>query len=528
MAIRTWAQALADPHVKIHWVLVLLGQAEVGVPGGAYRFADAPLDIEGVHYQGALEMDTNPGVYVDPYTSESNSPNAVVSLLPLPDGGTNAAPLRPYDLEKIIRLDFLGWRARLYRWADGTAWSDAQLLLNGYIHEPELDADGVLHLTIADRILRHNCKLPRRWVTEVRWPSAYAEDYGRGQNILYGDFTRIPAPVVHAASKYAAIADGTIGSVTSVRVDDVADAGAPATLATTTDAKGDTVSIVTLTSAPGDSRIDASGTGYKDDALGTYSGTASATLTHPADQLHHMLRTFLNVRAADIDIPSFVGVRSDLPGFTSSIQATGEYMSEFFAIKDDVASLFRIACYAELGLFRLRSLEFNRPAVMRLRENETISKTEPIRSSDRSQLITSLVIRYAWRWLKKSSVMGFARSFEMDESDNAGFDDNAHLLRGDSNTAIERQRLLESRVIQETTTAELVAARLAELHGKPRKMLKLTVTRDAGHDLRIFDVVRVWLSTYPSADGLGAQGVRYVVTGITYGLDDDKLQLLEC
>lgn len=523
MAADTWREALRDPHVTIHWLLAISQSPNTGRLSGPYRYADANLHIGAHKWVGALEVTAPPGLEVDPYTGRSSSPNLVATLYPVADDNAEDNPSYPYDLEAAYNKNFLSLMAKCYRWAEGTPFSEAQLLVDGYIYGVSLEENGLLKLDIADKILRFNRKLPRYHISDVRWANPYGDDKAAGYPILYGAYVRVPCPVHDTVNNRALVADGTINAPTAVYVDDIT---STFTTGTETDLKGITVTYVDANTSIVDNQVTVSGDGYDDDADGYYTGTANALIEHPADQLHHLMRTFAGIPAEFIDDGSLRALRAELPGWVGSVQVMTDEEKDFFTVRNDMMTIMRSAAYAELGVFRARHLSFSRGHVMHLRYGENLMSAQTPSWGEKNELYTSLQIRYAWRWIQKKKQLGYSAAFTLDENDYDGFKKNRDIIRGVSNADIGRRMVVETRAIQSDGLAEKVAWKLAELYGMPRKTITAICDRTT-HDLRMFDTVRVTMPTAPSDNGLGYVGKRFIVVGFRYGLNSNTLTLME-
>ncbi len=524
MAADTWLEALRDPHVPIHWLVALQQSPDAGQLSGPYRYADADLHISGKRWIGALEVTAPPGLEVDPYTGRSSTPNLVASISPVPDDNISATPLYPYDIEATYRRSLLSLMAKCWRWAEGTPFSEAQLLVDGYVYGVSIQEDGTLKLDIADKVLRFNRQLPRWHVSDVRFANPYGDDKDSGYPILYGAFVRVPCPVVDTTADKALVADTEIDDVSNVWIDDV-DKGTPTTEGVETDLKGASYYYVTEAGI-GDKQLTASGNGYLDDADGYYTGTANALIEHPADQLHHLARTIVSIPEEFMARGSFGALRNELAGWVGAAQILAYERTDFAAVRQDSMAIMRSACFAELGLFRARHFKLTRGYVMHLKYGEGIHEVQGFDWGDKLSLYTSLQIRFAYKWIVKKKTMDYSESYTVDTSDYYGFQRNRDILRGISNADIDRRLVIETRAIQAKALAVKVADLLKVLHGTPRKKLTLVCDRST-HSLRMFDAVRVTLPHAPSTDGTGMTGDRYIVVGFRYGLTTNTLTLLE-
>lgn len=512
MAVTTWDGALADPRVIIHWLLILTSGG-----GTVARFADDDVEVSGTPYAGALEVVSAPRITADPYRASASSQGARVTILPLPDDAGAATTTRPYDLDEIYGASFLQMGAKLYRWAEGTAFSEADLLLDGLVDGAELDGDGELTLDLVDFSIKYDRKFPRYRISSENFANVYEDDQDMGYSILYGTFVRAPIPTSNTTADYALGAEGTISTLSQCYLDDAA--VSTEAKSAQTDGSGVAYTRISVGTAINDKNVTISGVGYVDDAEGYYGGTADAVLTHPADQLHHCSRNYAEWPQALVNAASFVALREETPGYVGAIQVLSDDRTSFFDLCAEAGKFMRAAVFVERGLLTARRLDFTRPPSLTIADEANLLDIENIGWGEKSNLLSKLTLRYNWGWRKKRKTLDFKSSTTLDSDTYAPFAENLAFL------GVEEEEI-ETKMLGDTATAETAIGAIAELYGKLRKVATVTVTREA-HDLRIYDVVEITTEMMPSATGAGWTAKRFVVTGILCGLDNDTLTLLE-
>jgi hypothetical protein len=515
--VGTWAQALRDPSIPIHWLL------EIDVSGLTWRFADRSVIVESTRYLGALEMSREPSLESDPYQGQTGVIASTVILKPIVDGGADRPLFRPHDLGDTYRQELIDLPTRLYRWAEGTPMSERDLVIDGHISDATIRRERDLELELADFALHYSRKILPPYLIDVSdWATTDEDDVGRRAPVVYGTFTGLEVPNI--------VNDGThmighhIGSVTGGQVE-----GASATpaLTNTTDANGVPYADLDYAVATAEKTATVNGTGVLDDADGTYSGTASALLAHTADQLHHLARNLgfdsagnpAGIPVEKIDRASFYALRQLTPSHTNALIIGASDKANYFQVAQVALKPYRASVFVEHGKLTARALNFNALASYALRDGEFLKATEEIQWRGYSQVPAGLEIKYARKWNKKRKQYENSAVFRLPAEDYAPF-----LISEDKGAEPLR---MEYPYVNDATTVEALAQEAKELHSFCRRRIKAAVTRDC-HDIRLYSIVTMTAASAPSVDGEGWTDKRLAVIGITYGVERNVLTLLEC
>ncbi len=217
--------------------------------------------------------------------------------------------------------------------------------------------------------------------------------------------------------------------------------------------------------------------GYADDGGGTYTGTASALITNPADQIKHLIAVRLSASiGVYADDTSFVKVREEFAA--AGIRADWGLYDQVFS--SELFDRLRYAVAARLflnaeGRFKIATLPVSAAAVKTLTENDDVLHPETggrpvqIGRTRLSELFNRVVHRYnkdfvtgEWRGSKTVSDAGSQAQYRMTRTlalDNEFVRDDAAAL------AIANRYLLWHK--DQKWRAQMMVAGLPNLHLEP-------------------------------------------------------------
>lgn len=528
----TWDDAIKDPRIPIHWLLTLTSGANV------FRFAESPLDVNGVHYAGALKVTGEPEQHVDPYTAQASACDARVQLIPLAEEPNNPATAYPFDLSEVYAAAFISMSCELSLWAEGTETAQIKKRLVGYVdNDPAIDENGVLTLNLSDLSMRYDVALPRNRIYEDMWPIASENDWDAGVPILLGPYVNSPIPIINVQSEdvpsltYGIIAQGN----RQTQVDSVVDGNGVAVTfygpSNVPDGDFPGLGAVTTVSWAWDSadplkQLYANGLGDMDTAAGDFAGYPDQPLLHIAAQVAYVAYAYAGLPLANIDLPALYAAQNALPDYSGELQIGKGDDTTLLTVITDAARIMRGAIFFEADKLTFRLLEFEDPSVLGLVENENMSefKVKTLGSTDK--LLTKLQIHYMWGYYQTGTegVLGtkFYRRIGFTPDNYSPFADNETLLNG-----CEKSETVETRVLRSLEAAQAALARMAVPHEKPRAEYEATGDRTT-HNLRLYDTVDLTARLAPSIGGAGLIGKLTVITGITWGRESNKYKLLEC
>jgi hypothetical protein len=519
MAAPTLDDAILDPSIPMHWMLEIMVEETV-----VFRCASATVDAGGHCWPGLLTMTRRPHLRVNPYEARGEVCSCSVRLAPMTgELSASVEALRPCDLSALHNRQFSDFRARLWRWVEGSAWPPeaSQLLIDGYLSGGKIEPNAALSVDVVDATHRLDREFPIFKLDKRRFPNAHADDLGDGPNYLFGTFRVVPAPVTHVGSYYCHGAAGALATVSNAYLDDGAGGITGESIAATTDALGDSYTRLALGSNnPEDKHVTFSGTGYLDDAGGTYQGTPGALLTHPAAQLYYWSYVFCGIPYAKINRQAILNLRTALPGWVTALQVLGSEKTSWSAKCQEIAQLYRGAWYEERGLITTRNLDFNRPPTVVLVEGRNLLEWGPVDPPSEDMIPAEVRISADWGWKgkKKNRRLDWRDVFVADGATIPEF--------GAAKARFARPVEIQCKSLADNTTGGLALALQVELRRKPRRGVQCKTDRST-HRTLIFDTADVTAHAYPSLDGEGCAGKRWAVEGIEYGLNGNMLELLE-
>ena len=519
----TFAEAILDPSVPIHWVLTL----EKG--GDTWRFADTDLTISDRHYVGALAVSGKPSQSIDPWTQRASACTATVQLHPVPDEPGDADTTRPYDLAKMTGFAFIGMQAKLGLWAEGTADTEIKVRLSGYASRPSIDENGVLTLHLEDWSTRRNRHFPQYRVELEDHPYARGDDRAKGYSILYNKAVGLPCPcsteaaLSGGASSFFLIAFGATSANTAVYKDDEAWT-AYCTFLTGTSVQGKEVTWFYVSSA-----YPAEGATYTFwglgpvDASGYYQGTAGALLSNPIAQLWHMAVHHGGIPHELIDEGEFARLREVYTAWASNIQIGPDDETTYFDVVEEMSGPMWCAFFVWGDRLTARMLDLKAASVLHLRENENLFGLT-VNPDDESNLRTKLTVKYNWGWSFVDEELSFRESKRLDPDTSTYLANIESLL--DDNGEIAIEEVVETKYFSEAATMDHHLAMSEQMHGVVRATGTAVAEREA-HDLKIYDAVQITHSRYPSSGGSGCAAKRVIVTGLTWDRDRVEIEWLE-
>lgn len=519
----TFAELLLDERTQFFWA------ARIYALGYDLYVAEEDVQIGSRLYQGCMVVERPPGLDADPYTGRASAGSCRLRLTANVEDLRVAGSLRTMDLEAVA----------------GVPWTDATVVLDLYAIDPDrtalqaatgaglyadsrgtykvdgyqLEGSGELVLDCVGLAERYNVKLPAYVIDKKTWTNCYAEDRGRKASILYGTFNNLEAPQVDTVNERCLVACHHLTSRSGSRVDDMS---APSTLVNTTDTKGRPVALFDFAGDLGDALVVAAGAGHPDDASGTYTGTPSALISHPADQLRHFAEAFAGIPSNMVDVGSFHYLRAVLPGWAWSLMLTPDDDYSFFDTIQDTCRLLRIAVLFERGYLRVAHCRLDAPNVLNLVDGENCEDVV-IQSGDESRIINAVTLKYNYGWRRKRKIFGFREVVRLDDSDHAGA--ALSLARH----GLKREQIETRSIIGDAAgdaAAHAVATGILDL-ACTRRRTATCLAKLESHLLRIYDVVRLTTDKMPSISA-GMTTTRWIVTGINYDRRTNQLTLLEC
>jgi len=506
----TWASALLDPTVSIHWLL------EIEAGGEVLRYADADLNVGAHPYRGALGMVSEPTLRSDPYVGETGAVSCQVELQPLMDGGPDRPLFRAHDIGDTYRVEFIGLVARVYRWAAGSAESERNLIIDGHITDANVSRESILSLGISDFSVFYSTKiLPPILIDLATFPDASEDDIGRRLPLVYGAFGGLEVPQIASTGDKHGIGHH-IGSIDNGRVDETNNTPALTNTALSSGVEyaelDFSISTDGLTAVVG-------GTGVLDDDAGTYTGTPDALLAHTADQLHHLAREIVGIPREKIDAFSFVALRAKTASLVNTIIVDADESVNFFKVASVALAPYRGTVCAEHGQLVARLLDFNAPPAAALVEGENASVVDRAEWPGFKNVPAGLELEYGKQWDRKRKKFRKMLVLSIEPADYTPF--AVAMSRGATKLRVSYPYILDP------TTAEALVAGIKELYAKNRRRLSVIVSREC-HDLLLYETVSLTWADAPSANGEGWVEKIFAVVGIAYGTDESTLQLLEC
>ena len=519
----TFAEAILDPSVPIHWVLTL----EKG--GDTWRFADTDLTISDRHYVGALAVSGKPSQSIDPWTQRASACTATVQLHPVADEPGDADTTRPYDLAQMTGVAFIGLQVKLGLWAEGTTETEIKVRLSGYASRPTIDANGVLTLYLEDWSTRRNRRFPKYRVELEDFPYARTDDRAKGYSILYNKAVGLPCPCSTKASlsggteSYFLIGLGATSANTYVYADDT-NYSAYCVFSSGVGIQGDVISWFYVPNAytVDGKQLTFWGLGPVD-ASGYYQGTAGALLTNPIAQLWHMAVNHAGITHELIDEGEFQRLREVYTAWQSNIQIGPDDETTFFDVVEEMSGPMWCAFLVWGEQLTARMLDLRAAPVMHLRENENLFGMT-VNPDDESHLRTKLTVKYNWGWSFVDEELSFRESKRLDP-DTSTYLANIESLF-DDNGDISVEEVVETKYFSEAATMDHHLAMSEQMHGVVRATGTMTADREA-HRLKLYDAVQVTHSRYPSRDGSGCAAKKVIVTGFMWDRDRVEIEWLE-
>lgn len=516
----TFLESMLDRSVPYHWLLHFEAQ------GFTARYAESDLVVGGLLWRGIVEMTQLPEIGANPYTGQGSAGSWAFRLAPERSDILSATATKEHDSEAINGFSYGEATVTLYRWPEGCALSEAQVVSVGTVDAITMESDGSLRVEVVSITEKYDAPLPAHMITDdityhtATTAAVYEDDIGRGYPILYGQFRRIECPVVDTTEEYALMAGHHVAGYTTAWKDD--DDSATPTLRNTTDSAGRDVAILDFVTLGANEFVTVTATGanggHEDTDDGTYTGTGGALILHPCDQLRHLAAVFAEVPAARIDPGSFIFGRQFLSGFEFSTLITADDNTSYFRVASEIGQWLVAVVLFERGRLRFRLVDLSAFPAAHFTDREIID-IPSISWGEKNDTISMVRLRYEWGWVRKKKQMDFRKAVTL------GVDDRADLKRNYLRYG-ERALELETKHLYDGATAGHVAARMAELRGKLRKVVTVSVDR-ASHEVNIFDVVQLTTAYAPSADGGGWDAKKFIVTGVAYDLIENRLTLLE-
>ena len=523
----TWADALKDDAIPIRWVLRLSSDA-----GSTWTYyAEGCRDIAGQYVYGALEMESRPSLDYDPYTGRASAGNVSLHLLPLSEDAGAALPLYPKDLNPILGVPWHAWHAELYRWAEGTAWAQADLILAGRVRNPSIDADASLSLTLVDMSLLWDVALPTAYLDKRKGYDYVSEDErGLGIPIYYGVMggravRAWESALAGGGSSYVFASMGELNAVDAL----YADTTLQTVAATTFPVDSPHGKVVTMceVASLADGVVTVWGTGIRDDVGGTVSGVSNHFLDHIAHQVHSLAIHICGIPNASVDTSSILAWYNALGyPFTGAIQVSPEESTSFFKITEEIGALLRTFIGVERGKLTTRLLDFTASPVMALEYGVNVRAIKSIKYVDDKHLLTKLVLSYSYRWASHDEKWAYRCVTEYDHADFTPFQNNLAALGYEQERKIETKMLMDDPAPAAPNTGLVAAELLSVLHALPRKIIELECDRTT-HGLKICNCVSVTLPVGDSDDGGGWVAKSFWVIGVEYGEEANTLTLLE-
>ena len=519
----TFAAAIRDPHVPLHWVLTLERN------GVTYFFADADLTISGQHYRGALKVTSKPSQSIDPYTQRAAACTATVQLSPLPNEPGEANTTRPYDLSEILDTAWCGMAARLSLWSEGTTQLEFKVRLSGYASRPTLDGDtGVLTLYLEDWSVRRNRKFPLRRIEELEHPYSRVTDRGRGVAILIGEAVGLEcscysnAALSGGADSYFVVARGVTTTNSYVLLDST-DITGSVTFATAINAAGETWTIFTVPSATAvtSAILNFYGIGEAD-VNGRFAGAPGTVITNPVAQIWYLACIYAGIPARMIDEAAFLEMRALYLNWETRIQIEPETDTSFLDVVREMSEVMIAAFFVEGDVYTGRTLDFSRTSVLHLRSGSNLLRLGTIYPDDDSVLATTATIRYRWGWSSKDEEPVFTASATRDHTVSTRFANMRGLL-GDIDVELD---VLECKYLISSAPAQYYLSNMELLHGERRRRGTIVGNREA-HALRLYDAIEITHPRLPSRDGSGWSRERVIVTGLAWDRDEVEIEWLE-
>lgn len=509
----TFATKITDNTSVWHWLLRLEGQ------GIVLRYAEADIDVTEVarayHYEGRIQIHARPSISVNPYTMVVSVANVGITILPRNKGETDvASPDRFQDFEISKNLNFHQLTGKLYRWAEGTVFSEAQLVLAGPVDSIQTSTDGTVTFDVIDYMHKYDVGLPKKQITED-FTSANNDDegYGFGFPIRYNEFTWAMCPTVINGSDIGIVAGHVCSSLTAKYGDGAA---LPASLATGTHDDGETYSYVDFSTTA--EHFHVTGIGHLDNVGGDYTGTGSGIIKHPCDIIHHCARNFANVPVALVNADAFRAARLWWPNWEMNLNIEADDNTTFFSAVNRLARYMLAAVFFESGKLTVRNLSFSNMANFHVTAGNLLDSSGVMWGS-KEEVVNDLTIRYKPRYIYKYREGGFDKSVRRHKL-NYPKAVESEILYG------EKRAVLECKSVSSGPQVNAMADNIALLYHKPRKTAVVEVDRTS-HDVKLAQTVALSEPLWPSSDGSGSSQQRTICIGIEYGLHDNRLTLLE-
>lgn len=516
----TLADAKTDAQIPVVWCLHLYDKDSTW----SLKFAECAIpDMAGSggQWRPGLKVTAVPEITVHPYTSVASVTDAQVELAPIFDTHTNATSYGyPFDVEAITGTPILAWRAVLFLHAIGSVYSDRKAVITGMVASYSINDRGVLSLTITDLTEFYSGQLPIQTVNETDWPLSREDDRSAGVPIHYGHIVASECPVVDAvsASKVAAVGMGiSLFSLESMyRNNETLEAGSFGTLTI----GGLAYTCFYFTTAPDTDKLYVNGHGEKDDASGTYSGTALAFLADPISQLFSLMNKYGLIPVANFDGVTLRALAVSFGAWSTGIHVYARESKSIWDIRDEVSELTNVAFFfTGAGLLTGRVMNLAAAADYAIVEGQNLYRLKVINGGDKSNCLSRLDLQYKWRWNDTEQDTTYMGSKQVTTRNYAGFATNAYNYGN-------VEKIIETPMIENDTTAVACAARLRTLYGKPRKIVDVECDRSL-MDVEIYDVVAVTARLTPSSGTTGWINQKCVVIGIKLGTDVVTLRLLE-
>ena len=195
---------------------------------------------------------------------------------------------------------------------DGDAETEYQTVFDGKIQDEEL-TDERYAITLEENLSKFYRDVPFTPLSLTAYPNAATADVGRMLPLAIGRCRAVPPLRVSVPSSIYLYNDSAYGRTKAVKAVRIG-ARTVGAASYTVNSTGGTLTLTFATASGLALDVD----GYRDDADGTYTGTATALIENPSDVYRFLLKKVLGMTVDEVDEPSLDTARTTWAGYRAT------------------------------------------------------------------------------------------------------------------------------------------------------------------------------------------------------------------